>query len=150
MNETETPPGWRLSQPREDMIFQVCYGSWDDRTARGFLEEFNRLLPKLREIPWGLISDVTHWHMPQESTKQLIMRHHRTIAENGCKALGYFSGPGSLRWLELYRLIPTDLPKDFFYRVNSQRNKVIEELHGAGFPLEEQQLSTFFREDIHR
>jgi hypothetical protein len=92
------------------------------------------------------VGDATDWHLDNKAVQGRIRDQNRWIVEHGCRAASYYTGPGALNRLLLYRLAEPDSVQ-FSFRVYPHRQKAIKALEDRGFHVSDQQLERFFRDE---
>ena len=69
---------------------------------------------------------------------------NRWIVDHGCRAGCFYTGPGALNRLLLYRLAIPD-SGTYRFRVYPHRGRAVEALGASGFAITDKQLNSFFR-----
>jgi len=150
MNQNgENPSGWRIGAVTDNLIFLVGYGSWGKPEALKFFEEYRTVVAGFGNNPWAVMADATEWGIGDGAVQEMFRDHERWIVEHGCRVACFYSGPGALNRLLLYRLAEPD-SDDYQFRVYPYRGKAVEALDSGGFSVSEEQLNSFFRGDGQR
>ena len=136
--------GWRLSRAGDNVIFLVGFGRWTADVARKFCSEYRDTVSELVDRPWAVLGDATDWILDDGPVQDILRDHSRWIVDAGCRAGAFYSGPGALNRLLLYRLMEPD-SDHFRFRVHSHRRRAVEALSENGFDLTDAQLNSFFR-----
>jgi hypothetical protein len=140
----QDPAGWRISAASDNVIFFVGFGVWNEQDAGRFCQEFTALVESFGERPWGVMGDGTDWIFGDPGVQNLLRDQNRWIVDHGCRAGCFYTGPGALNRLLLYRLVQPD-SEEYQFRVYPHQSKAIEALEHSGFPVTEPQLERFFR-----
>jgi hypothetical protein len=135
--------GWRLAAASDNVVFLVGFGEWREPVARRFSVEFKDMVEKLGD-DWALLGDATDWNLNDPAVQRILMDMNRWIVFKGCRAGCFYTGPGALNRLLLYRLAVPD-GSGYRFRVYPDRARSVAALDEAGFPVTEDQLSGFFR-----
>jgi len=138
------PAGWRIKAATDNLVFLVGYGTWSTSVARGFCSEYRELVESFAGRSWAVLGDATDWELKDEDVQDLIRDQNRWIVSHGCRAGCFYTGPGALERLLLYRLAEPDT-EDYRFRVYPDRRRSVEALAEAGYPVSDNQLERFFR-----
>lgn len=136
--------GWRINTVGDNLIFLVGFGEWSETEARGFCTEYKQLVSGFGERSWAVIGDATDWNLDDPEVQELLRNQNRWITGHGCRAACFYTGPGALNRLLLYRLAEPD-SDEFRFRVYPDRRRAVEALGNSGFPVSDPQLERFFR-----
>ena len=135
--------GWRLGAASDNVVFLVGFGAWGEVEARRFSDEFKEVVGRMSG-GWGLLGDATDWDLNHPAAQRILRDVNRWIVSRECRAGCFYSGPGALNRLLLYRLAEPD-GSDYRFRVYPDRARAVSALSASGFDVSEQQLSRFFR-----
>ena len=135
--------GWRLGSASENVIFFAGFGEWKDTDVRRFSMEFRMYVERM-EGDWGLLGDAVDWNFNDPAVQHIIEDMNRWIVMRGCRAACFYTGPGALNRLLLYRMAVPD-GSGYRFRVYPDRARAVAALEAAGFSVAEKDLSGFFR-----
>ena len=135
--------GWRLGAASDNVVFFVGFGDWGEAEARRFGAEFKSVVNRM-DGGWGLLGDATDWTFEDPAVQRVIMDMNRWVVFKGCRAGCFYTGPGALNRLLLYRLAVPDGP-GYRFRVYPDRARAVVALADSGFEVTEKQLTGFFR-----
>lgn len=141
--------GWRINTVGDNLIFLVGFGAWSAAEARDFCSEYKQLVTGFGDRSWAVLGDATDWNLDNPDVQALLKDQNRWITAHGCRAACFYTGPGALNRLLLYRLAEADSDK-FSFRVYPDRRRAVMALEGNGFPVSEPQLERFFRGEGNR
>ena len=143
-HDGQDPAGWRINAASDNVIFLVGFGVWNEQNAGRFCQEFKTLVESFEGRPWAVMGDGTDWIFDDPAVQNLLRDQNRWIVDHGCRAGCFYTGPGALNRLLLYRLAQPD-SEEYQFRVYPHRSKAVEALAKSGFPVTEPQLERFFR-----
>lgn len=135
--------GWRLNAASDNVVFFVGFGEWGEVEARRFSTEFKTVVEQM-EGDWGLLGDATDWIFNNPAVQRIITDMNRWVVFKGCRTGCFYTGPGALNRLLLYRLAVPD-GSGYRFRVYPDRARAVHALEEAGFSVTEEDLSGFFR-----
>ncbi len=140
----QNPAGWRIGAAADNVIFLVGYGDWGESEAHSFCTEYMQIVESFGDKPWAVMGDATDWILEDPVVQDLIMNQNRWIVDHGCRAGCFYTGPGALNRLLLYRLAIPD-SGTYRFRVYPHRGRALEALESSGFSVTDKQLNSFFR-----
>ena len=136
--------GWRISRAGDRILFLVGFGVWTKTEALRFCDEYRSVVGGFEGQSWAILGDATNWVLDNPQVQNLIRDQNRWIVTAGCRAGSFYTGPGALNRLLLYRLAEPD-SDDFHFRVHPHRQRAVEALEENGFAVSSTQLNSFFR-----
>ncbi len=136
--------GWRINAVADNVIFLVGFGDWDERVTQGFCSEYKQIIEDFGDKPWAVMGDATDWGLDDSVVQNLIRDQNRWIVDHGCRSACFYTGPGALNRLLLYRLAEPD-SQEYSFRVYPHRGKAVEALDSNGYTVTDKQLNSFFR-----
>jgi hypothetical protein len=136
--------GWRMKVVADNILFVVGFGVWDTAKAQVFCDEYKELSAGFGEEPWAVLGDATDWILDDVKVQKIIQEQNRWIVSAGCRAGCFYTGPGALNRLLLYRLAEPD-SDSYRFRVYPDRMRAVQALMDAGFSITDPQLNRFFR-----
>ena len=145
----EDPPGWRIRKAGDNVLFLVGFGSWTEDDARRFCREHRQAADGFSGRPWAQMGDASDWNLEDPSVQEILQDHNRRLVEAGWRAGAFYTGPGAMNRLLLYRLVEPDSDR-FRFRVYARRLQAVTALTEDGFPVSESQLGGFFRGEGER
>ena len=95
------------------------------------------------------MGDASDWGLEDSIVQDILRDHNRWLVDSGCRAGAFFTGPGAMNRLLLYRLAEPDSDR-FRFRVYSRRQQAVTALEEDGFPVSATQLGGFFRGEGER
>ncbi len=143
------PPGWRLKQAGDSILFLVGFGFWDENTARRFDKEFRSAVSAMSSVSWALLGDASDWNLDDPAVQAILRQQNQWVVKAGCRAGAFYTGSRVMNRLLLYRLAEPDTDQ-YNCRVHSQQKQAVDALAASGFLIAESELSGFFREEGDR
>ena len=143
------PSGWRIKPVGDNVLFLVGLGVWNVDDTRRFCAEYAEVVRNLSGRPWAVLGDATDWKIDDKQVQLLLKAHNKWTVEAGCRAGSFYTGPGALNRLLLYRLVEPD-SEQFQFRVHPHRRRAVEALSESGFVVTDSLLNSFFRGEGER